>query len=285
MWFFLGILIDVCTIILFMVVIGINKKKLLDKPIDDSKWNIDKVSLYNSLQKFVSNKQETIYAVLNVQNALNLLKNGISEEGFAILTDKACYFVGKVYQKKGIFTFKSNIQHRIVASEMKGVKVGSLSRLGMVIPAVISVMLSVSKVKWFIKGFLFESVYVNTNEELYNILLLVGFGVAFILLYLIISCFTQVFIVRRTNMCIEFSTLTVAFLISSLGAKEIKDFYKAVSNVQAMYMNSIAVVNAVNNINSENKVQQLSEISRLYEQGMIDEEEFNKLKAEIINKV
>ena len=33
-----------------------------------------------------------------------------------------------------------------------------------------------------------------------------------------------------------------------------------------------------------NKVERLSELSKLFEQGMISAEEFNQLKAEVINK-
>jgi len=34
---------------------------------------------------------------------------------------------------------------------------------------------------------------------------------------------------------------------------------------------------------SQNKIDNLKEVSKLYEQGMISEQEFNKIKSEILN--
>lgn len=279
-----NILLWIASIALLVFVIVVNIKKLPDKPKDDSAWNIDKDALYNNLQRFISSKQEKICAVLNVQNALNLLQNGISEEGFAILTDKACYFVGKVYQKKWIFAFKANIQHRIVANEMKGVKVGSLSRFGMVIPSIISTMLTIREIKWI--AYVFMHAEMCEEYEVVGDLCLYTIGLVLVMIFLSVYCFVQAFIVKRTNICIEFTSLTIAFLVSSLGAQEIKDFYKAVSKVQELSMTAIPVVNVAPMVNASsprNKVESLSELSKLYEQGMVSEEEFNKLKSEIIN--
>lgn len=142
---FVFILLWTLSIFTLVLTIKWNSK---DNPIDDSSWNIDKTDLYNKLRRFISNPQENIYAVLNIQNALNVIQNGISEEGFAILTDRACYFIGKIYEKKGIFTRKANVQHRIVVSEMKGVRVGTLSRIRMLIPYILSTALLILQAIW-----------------------------------------------------------------------------------------------------------------------------------------
>ena len=97
------ILLLSCSFLLLIYVLADIADTVPDRPLDDKTWQIDYDNLYRNLQKYVSNQQEKIHAVLNVQNALKLLKNGTSKEGFAILTDKACYFVGKIYQKKWIY--------------------------------------------------------------------------------------------------------------------------------------------------------------------------------------
>ena len=112
----------------FVIGILINRKKLKDTPQDDSNWNINYDNLTSALRKFVSNRNEEIVAILGKVNAQTLLNSNINNVGFCILSEKAFYFVGKVWQKKGIFSFKSNIQHRIPITEMKGVKVGTLHR-------------------------------------------------------------------------------------------------------------------------------------------------------------
>ena len=287
---FYGIFLLICSIALIIFVVCINIKKLPDHPLDDKEWQIDYKELYSNLQKFVTNKQEKIHAVLNVQNALRLLRNGISEEGFAILTDKACYFVGKVYQKKWIFSFKSNIQHRIVIGELKGVKIGTLSRLGMLIPSILSAVLTVFEIRWLVyvamNGERLARVY---DDDLFGFSVIFIIGITFIMFCLSIYCFVQAFIVKRTNICMEFTSLTIAFLVSALGAQEIKDFYKVVSEVQEHNANTIPtsetpnLINVPNTTTPKDKISALSELSKLYEQGLVSEEEFNKLKAEVMS--
>ena len=280
---FVSILLWTLSIFTLVLTIKWNSK---DNPIDDSSWNIDKTDLYNKLRRFISNPQEKIYAVLNIQNALNVIQNGISEEGFAVLTDRACYFIGKVYEKRGIFTRKANVQHRIVVSEMKGVRVGTLSRIRMLIPYILSTALLILQAIWsiHIRG----NQYNSYSDALFVIIILITTAMQIIMLAVSLYCFLQVFFIKKTNICIEFTSMTVAFMLSSLGAREIKDFYQAVSTVQGLdIMNPVSTqtVAPMQNIQATgNKVERLSELSKLFEQGMISAEEFNQLKAEVINK-
>lgn len=280
---FVSILLWTLSIFTLVLTIKWNSK---DNPIDDSSWNIDKTDLYNKLRRFISNPQEKIYAVLNIQNALNVIQNGISEEGFAVLTDRACYFIGKVYEKRGIFTRKANVQHRIVVSEMKGVRVGTLSRIRMLIPYILSTALLILQAIWsiHIRG----NQYNSYSDALFVIIIWITTAMQIIMLAVSLYCFLQVFFIKKTNICIEFTSMTVAFMLSSLGEREIKDFYQAVSTVQGLdIMNPVSTqtVAPMQNMQATgNKVERLSELSKLFEQGMISAEEFNQLKAEVINK-
>ena len=281
--FFVSILLWTLSIFILVLTIKRNPK---DNPIDDSSWNIDKTDLYNKLRRFISNPQEKIYAVLNIQNALNVIQNGISKEGFAILTDRACYFIGKIYEKKGIFTRKANVQHRIVVSEMKGVRVGTLSRIRMLLPYILSTALLILQAIWFF--YAGRTQYSWYSGAIIAIDILITLSMEIMLLSVSLYCFLHVFLVKRTNICIEFTSMTVAFMLSSLGAREIKDFYQAVSTVQGLdIMNPVPTqtVAPMQNMQATgNKVERLSELSKLFEQGMISAEEFNQLKAEVINK-
>ena len=281
--FFVSILLWTLSIFILVLTIKWNPK---DNPIDDSSWNIDKTDLYNKLRRFISNPQEKIYAVLNIQNALNVIQNGISKEGFAILTDRACYFIGKIYEKKGIFTRKANVQHRIVVSEMKGVRVGTLSRIRMLLPYILSTALLILQAIWFF--YAGRTQYSWYSGAIIAIDILITLSMEIMLLSVSLYCFLHVFLVKRTNICIEFTSMTVAFMLSSLGAREIKDFYQAVSTVQGLdIMNPVPTqtVAPMQNMQATgNKVERLSELSKLFEQGMISAEEFNQLKAEVINK-
>lgn len=270
-----------CSFLLLIYVLADIADTVPDRPLDDKTWQIDYDNLYSNLQKYVSNQQEKIHAVLNVQNALKLLKNGTSKEGFAILTDKACYFVGKIYQKKWILLPKSNIHHRIVISELKGVKTSKLSRKNMFI---LSVVLTICEICWLFYLFYenFDPSPVRGMMLCYLLCIVITFCVA-------IYCFVKAFIIKRTHICMEFASLTITFPISTLGAQEIKDFYKAVSEVQEHNANSSPIpetpnfINAPNTATPNDKIASLSELSKLYEQGLISEEEFNKLKTEIMS--
>ena len=282
---FSGVILTLCTIALLILAIWQHKKVSEDKPFDDTNRQIDFTDFYNKLRKFVGNEQEKIYAVLGIRNAYNLLTSGIQENGFCILTDKAVYFIGKVHQKKWIFVFRTNLQHRIIASEMKGINVGTLSHIWMLLCAVLSIIIEVSIFRYMniVSDGFFEA----------GLELLLFFGIiasVVIGFFLVIYFVLHAFFLKRTNICIEFTSLTVAFLASELGKQEIKDFYKAVSEVQELYVNivnPIPVEHTVNEVRKStgvytNKVTSLSELSKLYENGMLTKDEFEQLKQEVI---
>lgn len=289
-WFFCGILI-LCTIILLIFAVRQHQKVADDKPFDDTNRQIDYDDFYSKLRKFVGNEQEKIYAVLGIKNANNLLTKGIQENGFCILTDKAVYFIGKVYQKKWIFAFRANVQHRIIAGEMKGINVGTLSHIWMLLCAVLTIAVEICSFRLTNSKSIEGIIARGGFHEVITITLFVGVFVAdFICFILLIYYILHAFFLKRTNICIEFTSLTVAFLASELGKQEIKDFYKAVSDVQELYVNivnPIPVEHTVNKVRKStgvyaNKVTSLSELSKLYENGMLTKDEFEQLKQEVI---
>ena len=280
-------------VLLLVLVLGfvINGKKLKDTPQDDSKWNINYDSLRENLRRFVSNKNEKIETVLGKANALKLLNSNINKAGFCILSDKAFYFVGRVYQKKWIFSFRSNIQHRIPITEMKGIKVGTVHRFEMFLFGFISVVVLIAEIK--------RGAWMWNHEDLVEVVnrmsscapfgSIAEYGLVFgIILALILS----VSLVKRTTVCIELDKITVNFFVCELGKQEIKDFYRIVSDMQNneifVHQNmNVSQENAnqvnVNPVNeSFDRVTKLTELSQLYEKGLLQQEEFERLKSEII---
>lgn len=286
---FSGIVLDICCISLFVFVIIKRVRELPDHPLYDRVWQINYEELYDSLREFVSNKQEKICTVLNVQDALHLPQYGTSQNGFAIITDKACYFVGKVYRKKGMLFFGTNIRHRIVLNELKGVRTEKLSRVDIFISSILSVILTILDIKWLIyvfrKAFAYEELYYGDYEDRLGVVAIFTILIAFIMFCLTIYCFVRAFILKKTVVCLEFTSLTVSFPVCTLGAEEIDNFYKVVSEVQEQYLSTVTTgeTSKPSAPAQEDKIQSLSELSKLYEQGMISEEEFHKLKAEVIN--
>ena len=175
---------------------------------------------------------------------------------------------------------------------MKGIKVGTLSRFRILFFAVLSILLETANCRCIYKMVPYtadDSGYIF--EEFGPTLLFLGMLGAIVICFILVIYFVlHAFFLKRTNICIEFTSLTVAFLASELGRQEIKDFYKAVSEVQELYVNvanQIPVGHTVNAAGQStnvytNKVTSLSELSKLYENGMLTKEEFEQLKQEII---
>ncbi len=276
-------------VLLLVLVVGIatNTKKLKDTPQDDSKWDMDYDNLKSQLRKFVTNRNENVVAVLGKVNAQKLLNSNINNVGFCIMSDKAFYFVGKVWQKKGIFSFKSNIQHRIPITEMKGIKVGTLHRFGMFVLGIISMLVMTRQIKVF--AWLARHEDIIKSYDAWEVVpkgRIAEFGGMFaIIVALIMTVYyiAQALLVKRTTVCIEMNGLTVSFLVCELGKQEIKDFYRDLSIVQNDRFSGTQTVNVSQaNVNTD-KVSKLTEISHLYEQGLLQQEEFEQLKKEIIN--
>lgn len=296
------LLLEVGIVIVFLFVVRSLIKGKINKPLDDSNTNINEEDFHNNLRKFVSNNTETIYSVLGKKNALNLLQKSIDNEGFCILTDRAAYFIGKVKQKKWIFSFKANIQHRIIASELKGVNVTDIWHLSMFIYASVLTFMEINLVRyWTQLNDISYSLKPRPPAILY-LVIPIGQILGMVTPVLCLFCWLRALLHRTTNICMEFTSLKVVFPIYLLGKTEIKDFYKAVSKVQELNplqqmatqsLNTVqsAVSQALNIIKQPNqpanvygnKVNSLSELSKLYEQNMITQEEFEKLKQEIID--
>ena len=79
-------------------------------------------------------------------------------------------------------------------------------------------------------------------------------------------------------------------MASELGTQEIKDFYKAISDVQELNVNIIKPISIEQTVNEvkqntnvyADKVTSLSELSKLYENGVITKDELDRLKQEVI---
>lgn len=278
--------LGVVLICVFVIGIIINRKKLKDTPQDDSNWNIDYDNLKSALRRFVSNRNEEVVAVLGKVNAQTLLNSNINNVGFCILSDKAFYFVGKVWQKKGIFSFKSNIQHRIPITEMKGIKVGTLHRFGMLLLGITSMFVLIGEIRavaWLeTHGDMLNKIYRHL-ESLWFTAEIVGTCAIPIALVMTVYYIAQALLVKRTTVCIEMNGFTVNFLVSELGKQEIKDFYRDLSIMQNDRISATQNVNVSQVSVNVDKVGKLTELSHLYEQGLLQQEEFERLKKEIIN--
>lgn len=203
-----------------------NKKSGLNEALDDSNWHTDFEKLQTALKKYLGNEQEVIVGMLGKNNATS--NESIYEKGFCFLTDKATYFIGKVWQKKSIFTWKSNIQYRIVNTEMKGIRINNLFPWHGLLFLLYTIFSLINAIIVEYRLYLL----MDDEEEKYIGYFFLIILIMFILLTYLIYGLVIVFVKRMTTIDLEFTNQIMRFQINQLGQQEIKDFYKTVSEIQ-----------------------------------------------------
>ncbi len=284
-------------IILFLICVGgfafciiIGKMIGGNDPIDDKGEPTDIEKLRSFLSGHLGNKQEIIVGVLGKYNVLN--DETIRKNGLCFVTDVAYYFIGSIWQKKFIFNWKSNVQHRIVATQINGVKLKNLFPWYALVYLVFLVF----------AGYKYIDIFKHLPQDAeYSFGVFVFFCLILIstLFFIIYSILVMIFR-RNTTIDIEFGSQTFCFLINRLGRQEIKDFYSAVSSIQENVESRLTEQKReTSNFNTktnrsvsagernfemriDNKITALQDLTKLYEQNSITEDEFKKLKKELL---
>ena len=264
----------------------IRASKIGNNPIDDSEWQFNNKILDTIRAKFIANKQETIEGLLGKKSIIEIISKNDCKHGFCFVTNKAYYFVGSVYQSVlGAVYHRTNVQHRINANELKGVKVKRIFLYRTLVFFLLAIAIFVLDIFVEVKLFYIIS---NSNgaEQVSAAIFIISHIICGILIFA--NLFFMIF-KRRTVLSFEFASLDLYFPVGILGKQEIKDFYQAVSKVQDILYNQPQTDTVSSNYHNTvtsatgNKVEQLKELSVLLEQGNISAEEFESLKTEILN--
>ena len=256
------------------------KKSELNSSLDDSCWNIDIEHLRNDLKKYLAGKSEDIKGILGLKNAEDVAD--IDKRGFCFVTEKAYYFVGNVLQKKGLFSWRTNVQHRIVADEMKGIKISNIFPQYALFVLAYLLFSEYELIRVIIR--IMRTAEHNNNYDP-NFNYVSAAIVAFIGVLLIIYDISILRFRRQTVMDIEFASQVMRFPINELGKQEIKEFYKATSSVQQIIegrSDSSVKTESIESGSAQDSLSKLKELNELYEKGVITKEEFDKVKQEII---
>ena len=193
-------------------------------------------------------------------------------------------------QMKWIFSWRSNVQHRILANEMKGVKVSNLFPQYALAFLMVLLYGGYSSIKTILKYVKTVNTSNNISENEQMIMDIALFGavaVIFLGLFLLIYDIAILILRRQTVIDLEFVSQTMRFPINELGKQEIKDFYKAASNVQQIIDNNVSKKPVEHTLQSGNethtdRISRLKELNELYEKGMLTKAEFDELKKDIL---
>ena len=276
---------------LILAFISVVTKKS-NKPYNDATLSMDKDALTKALLKYVSSSDEQILGILGAQNAESYLETGSTKRGFCFITNKACYFIGNVYQRKGLFLFKKNIQHRIINSELKGIKVDTVSRFIDVLftcfPFIYFFILCIFVFHW-VQSDMYNSYYYYSDTM--EIIFIMGIIALLPIFIFAIYFLLQIFVFKRIFVCMEFANITIAFPIYTVGELEAKEFYRVISKVQDHERKreisnipdrSPQQIPATPLSATQDKIGSLKELSTLYAQKLINEQEYNSLKKQLL---
>lgn len=278
------IVASILSIVLFVILAVSIVKSYRSSLIPDSRFKVTDTEFAKLAGRFVAGKDETIIAKIGAKNIQKLIKNGTASAGFCFLTNKAFYFIGKMYKKDSLIPISKDGQERIPTSEMKSisaVKRRNTWALIVFITLIILTFIEIVAIYKFLIDFSdagYSSYDLPNSVEYFLVLILLNAMMCMI-------AFANVFH-KQIAVCIEFSNGSYLLPVYTLGRQEIINFFNAVSEVQqnpAKESNTPMVSRTEPITASSSKVESLREISKLFEQGAISEEEFNRLKAEILS--
>ena len=253
-----------------------------DIPVDDSAVEYDMTTLKSLVRKFMANSDEVVVDILGRKHAFDFLRDGKSKHGFSFVTDKSFYFINKNFYKGLLGYWQKNKQLKIGINELTKIDTGArkyMRGLPLLIMVIVGIFMIILLLKYPGDGWYDE----DMANTLLFFLIIIG---PISLIYSIAILITE----KRTSMTLYFSNEAVRFPVSLYGKEEIKSFYSCISKLQATNLNKSSQYEVMseqsktehrNNANTD-KLQSLSELSKLYEKGMLSEEEFKNLKNEIL---
>ncbi len=217
-----GEMIELYTVGATLVLVGILvavAKSRSKTPMDDSNWNYDLEDIKAKLKKFVG-KTEEIVGILGINNVVQLMTRANDKNGFCILTDRAFYFIGNVYNVKGGAVRKGNVQQRInmeyyraIGAEYKKVELFTL----LLFASVCELCVAIAAV-----------CELSTGHD-YMTACTIYFFTGILALAQVIFCWVSMKKRRNLVVEIEFVNEKYLFKVNELGAQEIKTFYRQLS--------------------------------------------------------
>ena len=255
-----------------------------DIPIDDSSKDYDLDTLKSSVRKYMADSDEIVMDIIGREHASNILNCRKAKHGFAFVTNKSFYFIGTNFYAGFMGFWQKKQQLKISINNLISIQTGSKKSIRCLPLFIVSIIGIVYVIMSMIPPYDCYFQRLSDDGNWLLIILLLIFGVIWLCtsIYSLVMLATE----QRTAITLIFSNSSVRFPVSLYGKEEIKSFYSYISKLQISNLKEdhLAEAKQDTNVNQTNsgKVQSLSELSVLYEKKMISEEEFTKLKKEII---
>lgn len=282
------ILIIVVLAVIIAVAIILMRKKRTAPPVGAAgDENADGQKEY----PFFVDSAETAQAELGSGFIQSYLGGGIISKGFVVVTQRRAYFKGKSYFKDFKGHLKKQMQEKTVdLKDITGTGYTSMRHLWMMITGILAFFWPVLLCIIFSqgRGGIAPVLEYIAFQYTHNFIFMVLFGLlplgVFLALY---------FLKRRTLFTIEFAGGNISFDTSWYGKEEVDNFQKNLRKAMATIKDTETPAQSTVAVHAytapptatgaaKEKAEALREYAKLKEDGVITDEEFQKMKAELV---
>lgn len=239
---------------IFAALIQVDSKR---DSLDDSEWNVGNDVIEENAKQFVMNEDETIIAVLGTNYMEQYLKNELKIPMFCILTNCACYI-----NRQEDIKYKNL---RIEIQEIKKIK---------------------KKESFNSIWFLFSVVVL-----LIGIIFMLGDIPIFVLFWVLFFYGLTLFLKdRKPRLLIKSNKETFEFFETQYGKREMVNFREKIMELHEKVLmekrlqdKKVYVEMVSQDTNKDiSKIEELTKLSQLYEKNLINKEDFERLKNELL---
>ncbi len=221
-------------------------------------------------------RNEELKVVLGDSYLKNYIQTGRLEKSFAILTDRRVYMKGKCYEKKGLFGLRStNIDKVIDVQDITGTEYRS-RRLPLLKP--ISFVISILSL-YFLFACTVASISTQWEEMIGNVITALVFVITLI-------CWGVFLFVRNSYefLDISFAGGQIAYDCNLVTRVEVEEFQRQMRLAKDKKVSKQeAAPGHPKILENSDKIKKLKELKELLDSRVITEQEFEKLKSEVMN--
>lgn len=232
----------------------------------------------NKFEEIFMEPTEKLIATLGNNYIQNFFINGNISNGFAIVTNKRVYFKGNCYMREGKKFFKTNEERVVDLRDITGTGYIRTKQTWMLVLATILGICSL-----FLLAMIWEGLDRSTIEQAYGFL--TGY-----LFCAVIGCITFAIVYKitcRNLFQIEFAGGKICFQTVWYDKKEIDDFQRQIrltkDTMSSLKEQNIVAKDRSVSTNISNISEEIRKSSELLKEGLITEEEYKKIKANLLN--
>lgn len=239
-------------------------------------------------QLFMS-QNERFVAVLGKKHSEKYLEKGKCREGFAIISDKRLYSFGRSYDIGNNLFGKKRVRENkqsktIDLKDITGTGEGSYRSMRWFMIGILYLILTIASL---IAGITVATKQNGLTEEAYNTIIVIMIGIIPVLFFFMILYFIIYLVSKIHVLAVQYNGSEMGFDMAYFTSEEVNDFQRklriAKDKVIENNRNTEQTVSSMMQVTPHNgKADELVKMADLLSKGLISQEEFDKMKKELI---